>query len=156
LKLKVRKKLSGLQVVKTQRTMVNGWDCGTHFCKGLKQSVQNWDVSITVYSWLLLITQWNSCSCAFVVCSITVTGTNTYTRHFHLSFTHNFLNSIIHAWYSNFCISKLKHLRLHTILFLLASDNSINSSVHKRIIFSEFILSVLGSYATRLPQLYFS
>ena len=56
----------------------------------------------------------------------------------------------------HFCISQLKYLQLHTSLFLLRDGNSRKSSVHKRLILSEFIFSVLDSYATRLLQLYFS
>jgi hypothetical protein len=56
----------------------------------------------------------------------------------------------------HFCIIQLQHLQLHTVLFLLTGDNSRKSNVHKRIILSEFIFSVLGSYVTRLPQLYIS
>jgi hypothetical protein len=47
--IKSVKKFSGLKELKKQRTMVNGCDCGIHFCKCLKQSVQNWDVSITAH-----------------------------------------------------------------------------------------------------------
>lgn len=108
------------------------------------------DLSTTAFSWLLLIIQWNCCSCALVQHWITLARTNHCTEHFHLPFAHSCLKKIYMRGIHNFASVNWQCLQLQIQILIPADERIQENVVSKKLwFFSEFISCALRAYGVR-------